>query len=66
MANNFGLPSGFGIPRARVSVFEKPRPAPEDVNMERCRVCGRFVNDHEKHCPRGIESPPENESPEKE
>ncbi len=66
MANTYGFPEGLGIPRARVSVFEKPRPNPAEVNMERCRVCGRFVNDHEKHCPRGLASPPENDTSEKE
>ena len=66
MANQYGIPEGFGIPRARVSFFEKLKTNPADVNMERCGVCGRFVNDHEKHCPRGVTSPPENDTTEKE
>lgn len=67
MSNNYGFPlPGFGIPRARVSLFEKPKPKPSDEKLERCKVCGRLVNDHEKHCPRGLVSPPENEATDKE
>ena len=66
MANNYGFPAGFGIPKARVSLFEQSKPRQVDVTLERCKVCGHFVNDHEKHCPRGLVSPPENEAADKE
>lgn len=64
MANHYGFPEFLVITRS--SVFEKTKPNPGDVNMERCRVCGCFVSDHEKHCPRGTASPPENDASEKE
>lgn len=65
MANQNGFPGAF-FPRngARISLFQDA-PREVDTTVERCKVCGRFVNDHEKHCPRGLVSPPES-VPEKE